>query len=290
MDSPAKTEIRPAREGDSANIGPAKLVYIGGYGRSGSTLLEALMTTSPDFVACGETIGAFRVMKSKRRCSCGRLAIECPVWGPVLESLKSNPDWTHRDLDLALLEYVASTQRVLVDSSKTAWREALFPFKLRNTLKDNFQFVHLVRDPRAVCWSVTRDENKRAERLNQKPHIVRRCLIGASGWLFANLVSEIFRWRYPSQYVRVRYEDIVRSPQTVLESLFQRLSPGGVVDLDHPGERDNRHQLYANRARRTSLSLSDVREDEEWKTALPSNWRRVVTLLDGPLARRYGYL
>jgi hypothetical protein len=272
------------------SVTPAKLVYIGGYGRSGSTLLEALMTTSPDFVACGETVGAFRVLKRKRRCSCGRLATECPVWAPVLESLRSHPDWTHRDLDLALLEYVTSTQRLLVDSSKTAWCEALLPFKLRHTLKDDFQFVHLVRDPRAVCWSVTRDENKRAERLNEKPHIVRRCFIGASGWLFANLVCEIFRWRYPKQYILVRYEDLVRSPQTVLESLFQRFSPGRVVDLDHPADSDNRHQLYANRARRTSLSLSDVREDEAWKGALPSNWRRLVKLLDGILARRYGYV
>jgi hypothetical protein len=191
---------------------------------------------------------------------------------------------------LALLEYVTSTQRLLVDSSKTAWREALFPFKLRNVLKDDFQLVHLVRDPRAVCWSVTRDEKKRAERLNQKPHIVRRCLIGASGWLFANLVCEIFHWRHPNQYVLVRYEDMVRSPQSVLEPLFQRLSPGRVVDLDHPESSDNRHQLYANRARRKSLSLADVREDEEWKAVLPSSWRRVVTLLDGVLARKYGYV
>ena len=35
----------------------AKLVYIGGYGRSGSTLLEYLLTTSPEVVACGE-VGA----------------------------------------------------------------------------------------------------------------------------------------------------------------------------------------------------------------------------------------
>jgi hypothetical protein len=34
-----------------------QLVYIGGYGRSGSTLLETLMAASPDVIACGETVG-----------------------------------------------------------------------------------------------------------------------------------------------------------------------------------------------------------------------------------------
>jgi hypothetical protein len=31
-----------------------KLIYIGGYGHSGSTLLEYLLAASPEIVACGE--------------------------------------------------------------------------------------------------------------------------------------------------------------------------------------------------------------------------------------------
>jgi hypothetical protein len=36
-----------------------KLVYIGGFGQSGTTLFEFLMTTSPDVVACGEIANGF---------------------------------------------------------------------------------------------------------------------------------------------------------------------------------------------------------------------------------------
>jgi hypothetical protein len=35
-----------------------KLVYIGGFGRSGSTLLEVLMAANPEVVACGQ-VGLF---------------------------------------------------------------------------------------------------------------------------------------------------------------------------------------------------------------------------------------
>ena len=37
----------------------AKLVYIGGYGQSGSTLFEYLMTANPDAVACGEIVNGW---------------------------------------------------------------------------------------------------------------------------------------------------------------------------------------------------------------------------------------
>ena len=43
-----------------------KLVYIGGYGHSGSTLLEYLLAASPETVACGEVASVLRDRDRKR--------------------------------------------------------------------------------------------------------------------------------------------------------------------------------------------------------------------------------
>jgi hypothetical protein len=42
-----------------------KLVYIGGYGHSGSTLLEYLLAASPKVVACGEVASVLRERRRK---------------------------------------------------------------------------------------------------------------------------------------------------------------------------------------------------------------------------------
>jgi len=59
----------------------AKLVYIGGYGRSGSTLLEYLLAAHPEVVACGEIERHLRVFARRRTCTCGEPARHCQVWG-----------------------------------------------------------------------------------------------------------------------------------------------------------------------------------------------------------------
>ena len=59
-----------------------RLVYIGGFGQSGSTLLESLLTANPQVVACGEIANGFEGRTGRElKCSCGELAKDCPVWG-----------------------------------------------------------------------------------------------------------------------------------------------------------------------------------------------------------------
>ena len=52
----------------------SKLVYIGGYGHSGSTLLEYLLAASPEVIACGEVASVLREGGRKAKCTCGEPA------------------------------------------------------------------------------------------------------------------------------------------------------------------------------------------------------------------------
>ena len=262
-----------------------QLIYIGGYGRSGSTLLEQLMTLHPGVAACGEVArAARRGFKRKRQCTCGRTALECSVWRHAKQPRKSH-NLTHADLVMLLLDRLATGYVAMVDSSKTAWGTAMTPFKLRRRLGKDFHLIHIVRDPRAVCWSTMRAPTKRMWARHAR---MPRFFVTLLGWWAANLACETFRWRYPDQYVRIRYEDLVKSPTQTLRTAFETLPTASTSNSDVAT--DNRHQLYGNRTRYQSLSLADVSDDRAWLMEMPRLYRALALPLSWPLSKRYGYL
>jgi hypothetical protein len=266
---------------------PAKLIYIGGYGHSGSTLLESLLTASPAVIGCGEIVGALRALAPERKCSCGRVVRDCPVWSSIAlmapeEVLRRR---THAKLTSELLRRVARDYEAIIDSSKTAWRQALAPFQLRRRLGSDFVLVHMVRDPRGVAWSVM----QRSLRIKKPRRQIFLCAAAAGGWFVANLACEAFKWMHPSQYHRLRYEDFVVSPRATVARLLEQALPGGPATVGHVGALDNRHQLHGNRMRLHGTSFEDVRADVAWKEAMVPKHQTMVASLCGPLMRRYGY-
>src|SRR5262249_55555259 len=132
----------------------AKLIYIGGYGRSGSTLLEYLLSSHPALVACGEVQRSFRrfEVKKERLCTCGQTLPKCRVWAPFKEKWSKLKGLPVDELTLSLLESVSGDYEVMVDSSKTARGSFSIPWRLSRRIGQDFLLVHLVRDPRGVCW------------------------------------------------------------------------------------------------------------------------------------------
>jgi hypothetical protein len=265
----------------------AKLVYIGGFGRSGSTLLEYLLTCDPNLVACGEVARHVRRFRTQKACTCGRPAKECPVWGPFQLGRKTSHGLDHQALTLAMFKQVSTKFNIMVDSSKTAWGSSFMPFRFRGSLGPNFLLVHLVRDPRAVCWSTIRSLDRVNENVKPTSPLVR-CLRTAIGWTAANLACEIFGLLHPQNYVRVRYEDLVQIPRQVIEQIFGKLSSQCQLALEKPRTEANRHQLYGNVVRFKPLSLSTLKEETAWKSAMPRAYRQLAALT-WPLAVQYGY-
>jgi hypothetical protein len=269
----------------------AKLIYIGGYGRSGSTLLEYLLADDGNVVACGEVARHLHTFRARRTCTCGREAKECPVWGRFQLGPEAAQDWDHRRLTLAMLDHVSAHYAVMVDSSKTAWGSWSTPFRLRQRLGSDFLLVHLVRDPRAVCWSTIKTRMGRSplKRDRRRTTPAGRCFRTALGWMAANLSCEIFGWLYPRQYLRFRYEDFARAPEQVLEDILARVATGVPRGRRRAEPEDNRHQLYGNRTRFRPVSGTRLEEDVAWKSAMPKGYRWLALSLSWPLALRYGY-
>ena len=268
-----------------------KLIYIGGYGHSGSTLLEYLMAGSPAVLACGEVVSSLPQLtdnKKNKICSCGQAADLCPVWRPFHRSESTAPR-THAELLHALMER-AGRYAAIVDSSKTAWGSFAAPFRLKPRFGSEFMLVHLTRQPAAVSWSVLRKKNRRAKDEGRAlPHYLLRCGRAVAAWSIANLSCELFGLLYPRQYVRLRYEDLVHSPTEVLHSLLKDVLPAVTWSFDDANTSDNRHQLHGNSVKRHQLAITDVKEDLKWQSEMPPEYSRAVSALSYLLRVRYGY-
>ena len=272
----------------------AKLVYIGGYGRSGSTLLEYLLTSNPSLVACGEVERHLRRFGRRKICTCGRRAKKCSVWGNFQHRSGRLKNWDHKQLTLAMLEYVSSDYDVMVDSSKTSWGSTFAPFRLSRDLGENFLLVHLVRDPRAVAWStmkslgprqLTSKRNFKVRSLSSRARSLRT----VGGWTIANLACEMFGFFHPDRYIRLRYEALVREPFESLKQIFARVYLEPPATLEQNEKRRNRHQLYGNAMCFETLLPAELKEDVAWRTAMPKAYRWLVGSLCWPFCLRYDY-
>ncbi len=68
---------------DPARV-PAKILFIGGFGRSGTTILDNVLGQVDGFFSAGETLYIWdRSFIEDRLCGCSRAFSECPVWQPI---------------------------------------------------------------------------------------------------------------------------------------------------------------------------------------------------------------
>jgi Sulfotransferase family len=245
-----------------------KPVFIGGCGRSGTTLLAALLAEHPAVVAPPEAqflikglhaaAGAAPAQAPGRFAAAVRSDWRLRVWELPGVFLPGDADRPADVMRLLVREYARSRgrpePRVWVDHTPSNVLHA-------KTLLDEFPdavMIHLVRDPRAVAASVLP--------LDWGPASPR----DAGRWwltrVAAGLAAEV---ALPGRVIRVHYEELVNDPRTVtrLHEVLG-LDPGAELRPDamelprytrsqhtHVGRRPDPARIDAWRAR---LSAKDV--------------------------------
>jgi hypothetical protein len=292
-----------------------KVLYIAGYGRSGSTFLDQLAGNHDDVFGAGEITHLFVALLEDKVCTCGQTYARCPVWSEVAERVRKklpNVSWIeasqitrradgwrpavrtggassgYATLWRAVFEAVSEvTNRTwTVDSSKTGWDATGRVRALRTTFGSDLKVVHLVRDPRAVVFA----RLKHASRLVDASWSERwgpdssagRAMRAVLGWSAAQV-------RVRDADMLMRYEDLVSDPVCELERLgdLMAINPNQWIELaSTEASLDPGHAIKGSRGRRGGPVR--LAPDEEWKTALPGYGRAIATLAS-PLARRYGY-
>ncbi|MGZ4567092.1 MAG: sulfotransferase domain-containing protein [Blastococcus sp.] len=317
--SPASSAQHPARP---------RVLYLGGLGRSGTTVIERVLGELPGACSVGELVHLWqRGVLDDETCGCGVPFSRCEFWTEVgtrafggwdpalarrMEELRPRVDRTRfipRLLAPRLLgrhraelrEYVGTFLRlyraisetsggdVVIDSSK----HSSLAFCLRTEPGLDLRIVHVVRDPRGVAYSwtkeVRRPEAHSDEALMTRYSPARSSLL----WSGHNLFFGLLR-RLGTPTTLLRYEDFVTDPRRVLGELAEFAGmPAGEGSLGFlagaTATLSPSHTVAGN-PMRFRTGPTTLRRDDAWRSELPRRRRWLVSALTAPLLARYGYL
>lgn len=301
--------------------------YIGGLGRSGSTLLERIAAGLRGVAVLGEVVHVWsRGVLDDELCGCGERFSSCPFWQPIgdlafggwsaadareMVRLQEAVDRTRhlRTLtrrrpgayDQAAVEYVArfdavheaaarvADAPVVIDSSK----HASTAFLLYKYGAADLRVVHMVRDSRGVAYSWTKEMRRPEAATGSSIELMHRYRPwqAAVQWNAQNLAFEWLARRGAPTW-QLRYEHLLADPVRATEQLAEFLGAGdqdiaGFVSADQVNV-GPAHQIAGNPMRFRTGALA-LRRDDEWRSAMGLRDRRTVTALTAPLMHRYGY-
>jgi hypothetical protein len=304
-----------------------RVLYLGGLGRSGSTLLDRMLGNLPGVFSGGEVRHIWsRSLLEGEVCGCGQDFTACRFWAAV--GKRAFGGWDRVDLDRVLfLERAVDRHRFLpllafpraasgFDRRVREYAHILAPlyraireeagaevvvdstmdpsygFLLRHVPDVDLRVVHLVRDSRGVAYSWTKPVPRpgivgRVARTRTYPPV----RIGLR-WLEFNAMMEWLGRLAP--VTTILYEDVVRNPRTVITSIARAagLSVGedelGFVSDGTVHLGDN-HAIAGNRMKFERGTLP-LRLDDEWRSRLGPMQQRLVSTATWPLLKRYGYV
>lgn len=305
-----------------------KVLYVMGWGRSGSTLLDNLLGEVDGFFSSGELRKLWQEgLTEGRKCGCGMRVSECRVWSNVLPRvLGENSSKQIRPSDVVQWERQAlrtrHTWRVLHASSSGGRSQSLEAYRqvssrvylgiqqvtgarvivdsskmpshaalLKMLPEVTPYFIHLVRDPRAAAYSWQR--RKARLDLNGSEEMPRFGLLHSTfSWTEFNFAAEAVRRRYPPESsMLIRYEDFVAEPRDTLRQVIEFVEETS-TELpfvnDHTAQLTGNHTVSGNPSR-FGTGTVHIRNDNEWVTRQRAADRLIATTLSLPILHRYGY-
>lgn len=301
--------------------------YLGGFGRSGSTLLERVLAATTGACALGETVWVWeRGALGDQNCGCGVPFSQCDFWQQVGEAafggwhrvdaaavdrLRHEVDRTRKIPSLARgraaardrsLEYSQYAARIYAAAAEITGAPAVIDsskhpstaFHLAGRPDVELRVLHVVRDSRGVAYSWTKTLPAPEPAGADAAPVMYRYPPWRSAllWDTQNLAFDLLA-RSGVPTLRVEYERFLRRPAAVVAEIAGFLGASPDVARAFDGERTVRlaptHQIAGNPMRFTSGELV-LREDDEWRSALPRPSRLLVSALTAPVLLRYGYL
>lgn len=303
-----------------------KVLFVGGYGRSGSTLLDRLLGQVDGVFSVGELRHIWsRSFGEDQLCGCGVPFSRCDFWSRVvrdalggfeavdvagIKRLKAKVDRARfipflgirrpmsARFDQRLSEYAgllgrlyrgiqtASGCELIVDSTK----DPSYGFVLSRVDEVDLSVVHLVRDSRAVAYSWKR-KKVRPEIHWTEEYMPRYSITkSAAEWTALNfLTSQLKR---VTKYRLIRYEDLVDDPQGTIAELLMfaghHAPPASGVGGGESIEFGANHTVSGNpiRFKRGPITIA---ADTEWRNNLGAREYALTTALTWPLLATYGY-
>jgi len=303
-----------------------KVLYIGGFGRSGSTLVERILGQLPGFCSAGEIVFLWqRGLIDGQLCGCGTPVPQCDFWTRVGKTAFGGWDEIDAHEMLALQKRVDRNRyipsmvaprlrpqaqvdldrytdvlsrlyraigevagaRVVIDASK----HASTAFLLRKVPGIDPRVVHLVRDSRGVAYSWTKEVKK--PEVTGDDAFMPQYSPSSSGrqWVAYNLLFDALG--IIDKTMVLRYEALMANPRQGLERILahagEPVTPDSFSFLGPSYVDLGCDHTVAGNPMRFHQGRLDLRLDQAWTTKLPERDRKVVTAITWPLQLRYGY-
>ena len=239
-----------------------KILFIGGFGRSGTTILDNVLGQVEGFFSAGETLYIWdRSFIEDRLCGCRRPFSQCPTWQSIAAEIGPRGDtdkerheelqaWvgvresltpkrvalaSRRRQDPDSLPGVADYRARMVEVYRTIQRQtgcevivdsSKSPghgYLLQGSPELDAYAVHIVRDPRAVAFSW--QKKKVYDPSGDKPMMMSRHSPARSSklWNTWNLATEAVWKKSPDQYMRILYEDFMADPHSILQQVLDHI-------------------------------------------------------------------
>ncbi|BCY07044.1 sulfotransferase [Actinoplanes sp. L3-i22] len=291
-----------------------KVLYIAGWGRSGTTIVDNILNSYDGVFSTGELFYLWsRGLLEGRKCGCGSVLTRCALWASILDTafgadrpcperisrlqresirVRHTRSLTGPVPSAGAQEYRAVTNRLyhaiaevtgarlIVDSSKVPSAAALLP----GMSGIEPYLLHMIRDPRAVTHSWMRATAK-ADRVQERP------AAGTMHWLVRNALAERLAGAYGGRYRLLRYEDFVAAPRATIDGLlaFAGVAAGaGPFTGDSTVRLDVNHTIAGNPGRFRTGEVA-LRVDDRWRAEQTAGPRLTATAVAFPLLHRYGY-
>ncbi|WP_417811830.1 hypothetical protein [Thalassospira alkalitolerans] len=211
------------------------VIYIAGYGRSGSSALSRSLLLHPAILSGGELGRLRKYIAENKECACGENVDKCIVW-------KNANSGSISDIAFATTE---AGFDILVDSSKTTYIDFLRPLKYKMHGYD-LLFIHLVRPLVGVMSSVEKGTNKDLETGSSKRrrlHFTRSVL----GYCFAHIAAlalRVFFQRTMTVYHSEMLTDLPKVAKQILEKTNINLSE---ISSENISGISGQHEIAGNR-------------------------------------------
>jgi hypothetical protein len=306
--------------------GQVRILFIGGWGRCGSTLLDMMLGQVPGVVSAGEVREIWlRGCVEDRPCGCGRAFSNCPFWTSVGEHAFGG--WDQLDLQRTLrtryrLDRPWGVPRLLVpendnrpDDDLSAYGDVLaqlyrgiaaasgagtiidsskipsHALMLRRVPELEARVLHLVRDSRGVAYSNTKRVEK-ASSAGASTLLPRHGSMASSARFdfYNGLTAALRAARMP--YLRLRYEDVIADPRRRLHEILAYAgvtTDGQFPFLNGPQLTLAENHLVDGNPVRFAKNPLTLKLDEQWRSEMSPRARAAVTILTSPLLRTYGY-
>jgi len=294
------------------------IIYIAGYGRSGSTLLDIILSSSKNIYSVGAMSNLFKWVTESSKCSCGENVNICSFWKDILKKVnidkkealetsiisravekrhfffkKPTEELINKYKTLQYKIFLTIQNKVntqyILDSSKSSKASFHRP-ELLHQSGCKVKVIHLTRDGRGVLWSILKKLGS-PEWQSRKASPFIRAIRSIIGWNLANYQALRLKGKLDeNDYLRLSYEEFMSKPENTIEKLaiFLEIDASELKNILNGGKGlAAEHNIGGNRLRFNK----DIRltPDFAWKQSLPRHYRFMFWIFSWPMMTKLGY-